>query len=90
MVTASRVPQKERDAAVRTAVLSDTVIRGSGSRSLADAISLIPLARSENNCQNCNLGPISITISSGDYMVVRLYALAFEYSNQAYDASEII
>ncbi|MEM6544006.1 MAG: TonB-dependent receptor [Pseudomonadota bacterium] len=67
VVTASRIPQKEREAAVRTDVLSDSVIRGSGSRSLADAISLIPLARSENNCQNCNTTEIQLLGLPGAY-----------------------
>ncbi|MEM1146060.1 MAG: TonB-dependent receptor, partial [Pseudomonadota bacterium] len=67
VVTASRTPQKEREAAIRTDVLSDTVIRGSGSRSLADAISLIPLARSENNCQNCNTTEIQLLGLPGAY-----------------------
>ncbi|MEO0438398.1 MAG: TonB-dependent receptor [Pseudomonadota bacterium] len=67
VVTATRIPQKEREAAVRTDVLSESVIRGSGSRSLADAISLIPLARSENNCQNCNTTEIQLLGLPGAY-----------------------
>ena len=67
VVTASRVPQPQRLAAVRTDVLSDSVIRGSGARSLADAIALVPLARSENNCQNCNSTEIQLLGLPGAY-----------------------
>ncbi|MEM6638288.1 MAG: TonB-dependent receptor [Pseudomonadota bacterium] len=67
VVTATRTEQRQREAAIRTDVIGDNVLKGSGSRNLADAISYLPLARSENNCQNCNTTEIQLLGLPGAY-----------------------
>lgn len=67
VVTGTRTPQRQRDAAIRTDVLGDEILRASGARSLADGIAFLPLARSENNCQNCNTTEIQLLGLPGAY-----------------------
>ncbi len=67
VVTGTRTPRLQRDAAVRTDVISGDVLRLSGVRTLADAVSYLPLARSENTCQNCNAAEIQLLGLPGVY-----------------------
>jgi outer membrane receptor for ferrienterochelin and colicins len=67
VVTGTRTERLQRESAVRTDVIGDTVLRLAAPRNLADALEYLPGARAESNCQNCNTTEIQLLGLPGVY-----------------------
>lgn len=75
VVTGTRTPRTLREAPVRTDVIGPAVLERAAPRNLADAIDLLPAARSESNCQNCNTTEIQLLGLPGAYNQILLDGL---------------